>query len=556
MKPKEGVKCVEEEKAGKIGNPTVHVALNQLRTVINCLLDRYGHPSEMVIELARDIKMSYEQKKRLEKNNNENKKRRDSAKEKLQEQGVDPNDDNIEKYLLWEELNQKDCNDRKCPYSGRQISFSLLFSHEINIEHILPFSRTLDDSLANKTIAFRNANNDKGNRSPSEAFLSDPTYNYAEILAKADDLPPNKKWRFTENAMERFEGENDFLARHLNDTAYLAKIARKYLQSVCAKVDTTPGRLTAWLRRHWGLNSILNKEDVKTRDDHRHHAVDAFVVAMTDRKILNDASKSLDQNRGNFHITEPWPEFRNEVTKKISSIIVSHRPKHYPEGRLFTETAYGPIDPNKNDGYNLVASTSIDKLTKPQIAAVRDKKLRSLMMEKIKNLGDKEIAKALIEFGKDHGIKNIRFLKKDRSVRPVHHPHSSPKHEKRLSPDEVLCIRFWKMPNGEIKSDPISRIDAYKKSRPDHNAKLLYSIYKGDLVKLLHKEVEKIVRVDSLRPSEGNKNIMFFEHNLSKGKNTKPESFSYSDSQIRKIKLRKIHVDPLGKVRDAGFIYD
>ncbi|MDO8527492.1 MAG: type II CRISPR RNA-guided endonuclease Cas9 [Deltaproteobacteria bacterium] len=554
VKPRKGVKCMEEERAGKIGNPTVHVALNQLRKVINCLLDRYGHPSEMVIELARDIKMSYEQKKRLEKNNNENKKRRGSAREKLQEQGVDPNDDNIKKYLLWEELNQKDCNDRKCPYSGRQISFSLLFSHEINIEHILPFSRTLDDSLANKTIAFRNTNNDKGNRSPSEAFLSNPAYNYAEILAKADDLPSNKKWRFTENAMERFEGENDFLARHLNDTAYLSKIARKYLQSVCTKVDTTPGRLTAWLRRHWGLNSILNKENVKTRDDHRHHAVDAFVVAMTDRKILNNASKSQDKNDNRFHVAEPWLEFRNEVTKKISSITVSHRPKHYPTGRFFKETAYGIVDPQKNEGYNLVTSKPIDQFKKNQVKSVRDKKLRFLMLEKIKGLEDeKAVTKALAEFGNEHKIRKVRFLEENKSARSVHHPKRNPKHEKKMAPDEVLCIRFWKMPDGSIEAKPTYLIDAYQKikSRPHPNAKLMYAIFKGDTIRLIHKGAEKTVQVKIL--SVAGRQILFAQHNDS---TEKKDNTSFSEALIKKTKFRKIHVDPLGKVKDAGFIYD
>ena len=64
--------------------------------------------------------------------------------------------------------------------------------------------------------------------------------------------------------------------------------------------------------------------------------------------------------------------------KKISSIVVSHRPKHYPTGSFFTDTAYGFVNPEKNDGYNLVTSKAIGDLKKGQVSTVRDKKLRSL----------------------------------------------------------------------------------------------------------------------------------------------------------------------------------
>ena len=80
---------------------------------------------------------------------------------------------------LWTELNPKDVANRRCPYSGEQISMAMLFSGEVEIEHILPFSMTLDDSLNNKTVALRRANRDKGNRHPFDAFgHSPPGYDF------------------------------------------------------------------------------------------------------------------------------------------------------------------------------------------------------------------------------------------------------------------------------------------------------------------------------------------------------------------------------------------
>src|SRR6185312_7484185 len=101
-----------------------------------------------------------------------------------------------------------------------------LFSPEVEIEHILPFKRTLDNSAANKTVSLRRANRDKGNASPYEAFASRPGYDWDAILLRAGNLPKNKRWRFAADAMERFDAEKGFLDRQLTDTAYLAKITR------------------------------------------------------------------------------------------------------------------------------------------------------------------------------------------------------------------------------------------------------------------------------------------------------------------------------------------
>ena len=140
----------------------------------------------------------------------------------------------IQKWILWEELSF-DAADRRCPYSGVQISVSMLLSERVEIEHILPFSKTLDDSLNNRTVSLREANRIKGNRTPWEARADFEAQGWAYdgILQRAERMPLRKRFRFAEDGYERWLDGKDFLARALNDTRYLSRVAAEYLRLIC-----------------------------------------------------------------------------------------------------------------------------------------------------------------------------------------------------------------------------------------------------------------------------------------------------------------------------------
>jgi len=192
-----------EKRYGKIANPTVHIGLNQIRTVVNALIKRYGHPSEVIIELARDLKQSQEQRKEEQQRQATNQKRNQRMREDIaallhiSADRVKTAD--LQKMILWEELSFN-VADRRCPYSGVQISAQMLFSDQVEIEHILPFSETLDDSLSNKTVAMRQANRIKGNRTPWQAKDDFAKQSWAteDMLARAELMPKNKRYRFSE----------------------------------------------------------------------------------------------------------------------------------------------------------------------------------------------------------------------------------------------------------------------------------------------------------------------------------------------------------------------
>jgi CRISPR-associated endonuclease Csn1 len=626
---------IEEEQFGKIANPTVHVALNQLRKVVNSIINEYGKPTEIHVELARNLKQTKDEKKQTEsqqkKNENENK----EAEEFLKEFKQINNFENRLRYKLWKELNS-DCNDRKCIYSGETISISKLFSPEFEIEHILPFSKTLDDSIANKTLAHKSANNFKGNRSPFEAFGENKSnYNYDNILLRSKNLPRHKRWRFESIAMEKFNDENSFLASQLNDTRYLSKIARQYLSQVCKKenINIANGKLTSIIRHSWGLNSILNNESEsqnnasenlileetfdaetgevfsinakdnskekpkkphkKNRDDHRHHAIDAICIAMTDRKLLQKISR--DNSRGfdltNLEIKLPnhWNSFREDAKEAIEKIVVSHKIDHGEGGKLHDETYYGIlkeevlVDSGKKKlaPCNLVTSTSLKNLKKSDARFVRDKKIREALIKLSENANnDKDFQdNYLANFIKETGIKNIRLYDNNKSVIEISHPQKNPRFTKAIKTNGNHHISIWKMPNGDFITDVVSNFkmncpyeikereggikfinkekkfsenEKFEKLKPHPGAKLIIRLFKDDLIKLEDKGKTKIVKIAIIASTS---QCYFLKHNSAVSDGENKGSFYLNKKTLEEKKLRKIFITPSGKIHDSGPIF-
>ncbi len=334
---------------GRIMNPTVHIGLNQLRRVINSLIARFGAPDQIVVELARELKQNAEQKEREQKQNRENRDANDKRAAKLAELDVPNGGENRARLKLYEEQQRAGDGVALCPYSGRAIGVAQVFTSDIDIDHILPRSRTLDDSAANKVLCFREMNRVKRGKSPFEAFGDKPEWE--DIVGRADKLPNNKRWRFKPDAMKKFEEEGGFLARQLNETKYLSRLAKAYLGKVCDpdQIYVTPGTLTGLLRGKWGLNGLLGDDNRKNRTDHRHHAIDAIVIGAMTRGLLN----SLAREAGRAEQSEfdaalgkiPWPfeNFRDAVRASLERLVVSNKPEHGKGGALHEDTAYGLI---------------------------------------------------------------------------------------------------------------------------------------------------------------------------------------------------------------------
>lgn len=337
-----------EFKYGKISNPTVHIALNQLRKVVNSIIGHYGKPEQIVVELSRDISESAEKRSEHYREQAQREKENERIREQIKELGISkPTAWDVKKYKLWEELG-KDSNVRKCPYCGKPIPASKIFTKEIEIEHILPYSRTMLDSMSNLTLAHAHCNLKKSNMTPYEAFSSNPEgYDWQEIMQRIQNFPSEKRAKFSKEAIVRFDEGEGFIARQLNDNRYLSKAARDYLACICPSnhIWGIPGFNTSYLRSKWGLNLILNKNGdpyFKNRSDHRHHSIDAVVIGLTDRgmiKEMADLNKTYDSvARMNV---PPFPFDEDRVKYLLRNMMVSYKPDHGYQSRFYKETATG-----------------------------------------------------------------------------------------------------------------------------------------------------------------------------------------------------------------------
>ena len=127
----------DEKRYGTIPNPTVHIALNRIRRVINELIYWHGKPSEIHIELARDLPLGAEGKKDITKHQNKNQKENERIDAEIR-QYAHISRDNRQRYKLWEELDKDNIANRRCVFTGQIICIEQLFSPEIEVAHLLP----------------------------------------------------------------------------------------------------------------------------------------------------------------------------------------------------------------------------------------------------------------------------------------------------------------------------------------------------------------------------------------------------------------------------------
>ena len=593
----------ERKYYGGVTNPTVHIALNQIRQVVNELIDRYGRPASIGIELGRELPKGAEGRREIEREQKENQDKNIELDMKLLDLKQKANPDNRLRLRLWEELS-KDPAGRCCPFSGEKIGITNLFDGSTNIEHLIPFSDSLDDSRANKVICTRQANRDKGQRTPFAAFGHSPEgYDWEHIFDRVQVLSKSKQWRFQKDAPEIWQRkEGDFLARHLNDTRYIGRLTREYLECICHidKIDVVTGRLTALLRGHWGLNSVLADQpnDIapkKNRDDHRHHAVDAIVIGMTNRSMLQKVAKAakeaekhaLDRlfikGENQRSPIDPWVGFRKEVAEVVTGIVPSHRvrSKKIPperttdgqlhrrttDGQLHNDSAYGivshPDKKGKDKGkYELTIRKPIEKyVTQEEVNKIRDRQLRRDFKEAFNKAvaegrkgvdGIKDMAQKL-------GIRRLQKIEKMKGI-PIHNTSGKP--YKVYKSDSNWGMEIYAYPEKHKQADKwhpvtISRFDANQSVfkpgqtfRPHPAARLIMRLQINNYIEIELNGTLTIYRVQlisgprlTLAPPK--------EANVDARNRNKDDPFRYlsiSANKLKSLNARKLHISPTGLI--------
>ena len=384
-------------------NPVVEKILNQMINVINGVIDTYGKPDEIRIELARELKKNAAERQGMTEAINRSAKENKEIEEKLkQDFGMSHvSRTSIIRYKLYMEL--KD-NGFKTLYSNTYIPYEDLFSKRFDIEHIIPQSRLFDDSFANKTLESKDINITKGDMTAldfvTDKYGQEGVERYKSTVDMLLDKGAISKTKYHNLLRTQNDIPENFIQRDLRDTQYISRKALEILGDIVKSVVATSGEITARLREDWGLVDVMkelnwdkydksgmteyyNDPDGRTisrikdwtkRNDHRHHAMDALTVAFTKRSIiqylntLNAKDKELQQeiaSKGRLLPPMPFDELRCEARKHLDDILVSIKAKNKvatrntnktkrkggfnekvqltPRGQLHNETVYGRI---------------------------------------------------------------------------------------------------------------------------------------------------------------------------------------------------------------------
>jgi CRISPR-associated endonuclease Csn1 len=539
-------------KPPEITNPLVRQALFEVRKLMNAIVREYGKPNAIHVELTREVKGTAEQRSKRTKMMRENERQRERIAAILEEQGEKPTRSKIELYRLWEEQRHV------CIYSGREIGIRQLLGGEVNVDHILPYSRSLDDSLANLIVCFRDENDSKGNQTPYEWLAATAPEKYEQVLLRASKLLYSKRIRFSQKSCEL----DEFINRQLSDTAYITSVVLDYLRRLDLDVLGTKGQLTAELRHEWGLNTVLRHDDVdrKNRDDHRHHAVDAIVVAFTDRSRL----QQLARRRGANLMQPPWPTFRADVETAVNGINVSHRVRRKVSGALHNETIYGPTEAKGVFVYR----KPLELLTAAMVPLIRDDIIRRIVIERLQAFGivldddgakrgkkpiPKEAWKEPLRMPSGVVIKKVRLLENDKTITPLRGAEQFVK----PNANHHFCIFAITDENGREKriAEWVNMIEAARRVRtgepliqrthPDHpSARYLMSISKGEMLLAEFGGARKLVRF--VTGASTTSQLKFLEHTDAR-RDSKPYT-----ARVNALKARKVTVDLLGRIRWAN----
>ncbi|SFQ02550.1 type II CRISPR RNA-guided endonuclease Cas9 [Parafilimonas terrae] len=388
-------------KKNVLRSPVVEKILNQMINVVNALIDEENkkrkanglledfHFDEIRIELARELKKNAKERAEMTSNINAAKLLHEKIIKILQaEFGVpNPTRNDIIRYKLYEELKN---NGYKDLYTNTYIPREILFSKQIDVDHIIPQMTLFDDSFSNKTVIFRKDNQDKGNKTAYDYILEKygdkAVEDYVNRLTSLFELgKKNKeegisKAKFQKLQKRQTEIGDGFIERDLRESQYIAKKAKNMLLEICRSVVSTTGEITARLREDWGLVNVMQEinmpkfralgltemidkkdggqkeriTDWSKRNDHRHHAMDALTIAFTKHnhiQYLNHLNARKDEiskwhpvvNRIEEKETElvyddlgnrkrkfkaPMPNFREVVKEHLENVLISHKAKN------------------------------------------------------------------------------------------------------------------------------------------------------------------------------------------------------------------------------------
>lgn len=378
----DGLLCAFSEYDPTCKNPVVLRATAQVRRMVNSAIRHYGLPDIIRVEVARDLKRSKHEREIVAEGNRARLELNEQAKRDIIEffglpDGHHVRGRDLAMVKLYREQGGKD------PYTGSGIDFRRMLEEHgyAEIDHILPISRTCDDSQTNKVLCLTKSNRDKSNRSPFEWMASgeDSAPNWGEFCGRMERWAKNcEPRRYARKKLANLTCENlaeragDFIDRNLNDTRYMSAALAKWLRECLPfpkddheHVFCVAGGATALMRGVWGVG-ITGPDGRKNRDDDRHHAVDAAVIAcctpgiVKNVALVNEGHASAEARLRLFRDSLPYPEFKEQVDAWIPCIVPTLTLPRTVTGSVLKDTVY-PYLGRDEAGKDLYLTVKKDK---------------------------------------------------------------------------------------------------------------------------------------------------------------------------------------------------
>lgn len=468
-----GIYQLGSPRTNAVRNPMAMRSLHQLRKVINALL-REGtidQNTEVHIEYARELNDANKRWAIGAWNKEQEKKRKGAYDEikKLYEEAtgldIEPTDDDITKYLLWEEQNHI------CIYTNNRIGITQFVGSnpEYDIEHTIPRSVGGENIMSNFTLCSRRYNRDiKKAKMPSElgADYDGILERIASWKEKIEELRKNKdrvrtysgmakdvkdrlirkkhlldiELKYWQDKYNRFllkEAPEGFARRQGAGIGLVGKYAGLYLKTLFHKPDdrsksnvrTIKGSTTAEFRKMWGLQDEFEK---KSRDNHIHHCIDAIVIACIDTGSYNEVARyyqQLEEYERNHNnkpsYPKPWASFTEDIMALKNEMLVVHdtpdnMPKHAKKrvrigdkkyiakgdvarGQLHNDTYYGAIERDGEIRY--VVRRAISSFEKESdIENIVDDTVKSIVKQAVAEKGFKNAIAEDIFMNEEKGI--------------------------------------------------------------------------------------------------------------------------------------------------------
>lgn len=563
-------------------NASLNRICAQMREITNAIFAKYGAVAKIRIELLREVGQSEKQRAEIQKAQRENEKFNECARQICEEIELSINKDNLTKVKLWILQNEADIypsaqkgkdnakevlsNAKECidVYdSFKKISLQdLRDENALQIDHIIPRSKSLDDSFTNKVLTFTGNNAAKSSHTPYEWFGNDKA-KWEAFKARVNATKLSKK---AQDNLLKQEVEELKPSKWLNDTKTAAVYIRNYLEKYVAfadissdlqdseeretkqirRIEVVNGRLTSMLSYHWGIGK-------KDRSNHLHHAQDAVAIAFCGSRIIQNFAQFLQlqedksqkklnseeiteiikqTKKGRWVFMRPFSGFADDLHKRIygdensEGIFVTYSKKHRATGKLHNENPLSIKDNlNKGDKEELAkrlqnAQSEILKRVEKEKATL-GRELTGEEYGKIKSRFEHPIRERFYEEVKQRQIKNNVWIE-------------IKGHIYKIDGMTRIDIFHTKMPNDDEEryyAVPVFITDRELSNiaKPDNceldDKDFLFSLHNGDLVEFQYKGNKGITRYGYYREFRQNGQIMLYHHSGFLSKQEKEENF-------------------------------